>query len=98
MKSFSNFCKENQNMRTKEKKQQGSSGGMSRENIQQAYDELKDLNSDELTQKLCGEVRKQKQEGLFDYAGLCDSVEKMRPFISNETYQNMKNMLGKLDD
>lgn len=92
MKSFSNFC--NSEPKNKETRKEESKN--SQDKIQEAYDELKDLNSDELTQRLFSEVKKQKQNGSFDYNGLCDSVERMRPFISNETYQNMKNMLGKI--
>ena len=84
-KSFSNFCDEDSK---KENKKQ--------EDLQSTYEELKNMNYDELTQRLYNEVKLQKQNGSFNYESLCQSIESIRPFISNETYHNMKNMLEKI--
>lgn len=67
-----------------------------RENIQKTYDELKNLNSDELSARLFDEVKKQKESGSFDFEKLSESIEQLRPFISQSTYENMKNLLGKI--
>ena len=85
--SFSNFC--NQYSKTRE-------NNTTEKTMQDAYDELKDLNVDELTMRLYDEVRKQKENGTFNYESLCSSVEKLRGFIPVQTYQNMKNMLEKI--
>lgn len=91
-KSFSNFCNEESKKRTKEECKQG----VSEQDLRERYDELKDLNSEELTSRLYEEVRKQKQNETFDYEGLCENIERLRMFIPAQTYENMKAMLGRL--
>jgi len=86
MKSFSSFCKENS------KKNEN----FEKKDIKETYEELKDLNSDELSQKLFEEVKKQKEEGVFDYEGLSANLELMKAFLPKNTYENMKNMLEKI--
>ena len=86
MKSFSSFCKENS------KKNEN----FEKKDIKETYEELKDLNSDELSQKLFEEVKKQKEEGVFDYEGLSANLELMKTFLPKNTYENMKNMLEKI--
>lgn len=85
MKSFSSFCKENSKKNENFEK-----------DIKETYEELKDLNSDELSQKLFEEVKKQKEEGVFDYEGLSANLELMKTFLPKNTYENMKNMLEKI--
>ena len=46
--------------------------------INEAYDELKNCSSDELMQRLAGEIQSQKNSGTFDYEGLKASIEKMK--------------------
>ena len=86
MSNFSSFCKENG------KKSQNYEN----KDIKQTYEELKGLGEDELSQKLFEEVKKQKQEGTFDYEGLAKNLEMMKAFLPNETYLNMKNLLEKI--
>ena len=88
MSSFSKFCSQNND---KEKREKSTN-----EKIQETYDNLKDLNEDELSSKLYEEVKKQKEDGVFDYSALAENVERLKPFIPAETYQNMKNMLEKI--
>ena len=86
MKSFSSFCKENS------KKNEN----FEKKDIKETYEDLKDLNSDELSQKLFEEVKRQKEEGVFDYEGLSANLELMKTFLPKNTYENMKNMLEKI--
>lgn len=83
-KSFSDFCKEERSQTKQDEK------------IQSTYDELKDMNYDELTEKLYNEVKKQKGNGSFNFVELQENVERLKPFISQETYKNMINMLEKI--
>jgi len=83
-KSFSDFCREEKVKPDQE------------ENLQNTYDELKDMNYDELTEKLYNEVKKQKDKGAFNFVELQENVERLKPFISQETYNNMINMLEKI--
>ena len=82
--SFSQFCKNNKQNKT------------DKQTLKDKYAELKDLGYDELTEKLYEQVKEQKQNGTFNYAALCNGVERMKAFLPAETYQNMKSMLEKL--
>ena len=86
-KCFSNFCK-NQDSRAYE--------NVNKESLKETYDSLKDLSGDELTQKLYNEVKKQKENGDFDFNALSENIERLKMFLPCETYENMKNMLEKL--
>lgn len=66
------------------------------EKVKSAYDSLKDLDEATLNKKLESEVARQKQTGQFNYDLLKSSVESMRPFLSCETYDNLKNLLEKI--
>ena len=85
--SFSNFCKENKSKEQENKK---------KETLQGTYDDLKNLSSDELTQKLYSEVKKQKENGEFDFEALRENVERLKMFLPQENYENIKNMLEKI--
>ena len=91
--SFSSFCKENRQETLRKTTKENES---QEEKMRRAYDELKDLNSDELSMRLFEEVKKQKENGTFDYISLSNSVERMRMFLPKQTYENMKMMLEKL--
>lgn len=60
------------------------------------YNELKDMSSDQLTQKLFQEVASQKASGKFDYDMLNNSVESIRSYLPPETYENIKRILTTL--
>lgn len=69
---------------------------IAQEKLRSTYDELKNLDSDSLSQRLAEEVSRQKGSGTFDYASLSSSVEAMRQYLPSETYQNLKNLLEKI--
>ncbi len=66
------------------------------EKIRQTYNELKDLDSNALNEKLREEVAKQKSSGQFNYDMLSSSVESMRSFLPQETYLNLQKLLKDL--
>lgn len=84
--NFSKFCEEK-----KEKKDEKTE-----DILRQSYDDLKDLSHDELTERLYREVKKQKENGEFDINALQENVERLKMFIPQDTYMNMKNMIEKL--
>ncbi len=66
------------------------------EKLKSTYDDLKNLDSDSLSYKLAEEVKKQKEEGTFNFDLIKSSIESMRPFLTNETYINLKQILENL--
>ena len=57
--------------------------------ISETYDELKDCSSNELMQRLAKEIQMQKSSGTFDYDAIINSIEKMKPYLPAQTYENM---------
>lgn len=76
--------------------QQSEQSGGQEEDIRKKYEELKDLSSDDLSKRLFEEVANAKRLGTFDYATLAHSIDNMRAFLPNETYENMKRLLETL--
>ena len=64
--------------------------------VNEAYEELKDCSSNELMQKLVKEIENQKKMGLFDYDLLMNSIDKVKPYLTNETYENMRRIIDGL--
>ena len=83
--NFSDFCKEENVKQTNQE-----------EKLKESYDELKNMDYDQLTERLYNEVKAQKDNGSFDYEELKSNVEKLKPLISKGTYENMLNMLEKI--
>lgn len=65
-------------------------------NITQAYEELKGCSNEELMKRLSHEIQLQKQNGTFDFEGLCNTIERMKIYLPNATYQNMMNIIENL--
>ena len=63
--------------------------------IKVEYDALKDLSQDELMKKLADQIAFQKSNGTFDYDGLVDTINKMKGYISPQSYDNILNLLQK---
>ena len=87
--NFSQFTKQNlQQDEIKEEKLKGD--------IKSSYDQLKDLNTDQLSKKLFDEVSRQKKNGTFDYEMLISSVESIKHLIPKENYENLKRLLNSI--
>ena len=65
-------------------------------NIQEKYNEFKDMSKDQLNERLFTEVARQKREGSFDYASLERMVESLRGSLSESEFQNIKRLLESL--
>lgn len=65
-------------------------------NLNKSYDELKDLSSDELFDRLAKEIQKQKTNGTFDYDGLKKSIDSIKIYLPNQTYENMLRIIKSL--
>ena len=70
-------------------KQKPSSTAETQKSLNEKYEELKDCSGDELMSKLIKEVQSQKANGSFDYQGLRNSIEKIKMYLPNQTYENM---------
>ena len=64
--------------------------------LTQAYEELKNCSGDELMGRLAKEIQAQKESGTFDYRGLLDTIERIKIYLPNETYQNMLRIVESL--
>ncbi len=63
------------------------------EQIQQTYDQLKNLDASSLQARLAEEVAQQKANGTFNYSLLQSSLESMKAFLPPENYENLKRLL-----
>ena len=66
------------------------------EKINQIYQQYKNMDSSSLAEALANTVAKQKADGTFDYNLLNQSVEAVRAYLPEQTYQNLKNLLENL--
>lgn len=64
--------------------------------VNEAYEELKGLSSEELMERLSNEIKGQKLNGTFDYQTLRASVEKIREYLPSQTYENMIRIIESL--
>ena len=90
--NFSEYTKQPQ----QEKKKEERTKPMSEEDVMKQYEELKGMDNSQLKARLIDEVAKQKRDGTFDYASLAQSVESIKGYLPQKTYQNLKNMLDNL--
>ncbi len=90
-KNFADFKAERP--QSNEKKSAASSTNSAEQDLKKAYDELKDLDSKSLAARLSEEVKRQKNNGTFNYQMLLESVESMRMFMPQESYISLKNLL-----
>lgn len=64
--------------------------------INETYEELKGCSSDDLMQRLAKEIKAQKDSGVFDYDGLRASLEQIKIYLPNATYENMIRIIDSL--
>ena len=69
-----------------------------KETLNKRYDEIKNLPYEDLLLQFKNEVQKQKDAGEFDYDALRTSVEAVKMFVPNETYENMRRLLDEIED
>ena len=65
-------------------------------NINKAYNQIKDCSSDQLFKMLTDEIEKQKKDGTFDFENLKSMIEKIKIYLPTQTYQNILNILETL--
>ncbi len=96
-KNFSDFkFEQKQSFVQKEKETKQNNKTFSQDDLKKSYDEFSKLDNDSLSARLAQEVKKRKDEGSFDAEMLIRSVESVRAFLPDETYQNLKNLIENL--
>lgn len=81
---------------SKKKTTEKTSSSSKHQNINQAYDDLKDRSADELFSMLTKEIQNQKLNGTFDYDALRSSIEKIKTYLPTQTYENMIRIIDSL--
>lgn len=67
-----------------------------RKKINDDYNDLKNCSEGELYQKLEDEIKKQKNDGVFNYQALISSIEKIKNYLPKENYENMLRIIKNL--
>lgn len=69
-----------------------------KEDINKKYEELKDLSHDELFLRLKSEIERQKEAGEFNYDALISSLNAIKMYLPNETYENMIRIIDEINE
>ena len=69
-----------------------------KEDINKKYEELKDLSHDELLLRLESEIERQKEAGEFNYDALISSLNAIKMYLPNETYENMIRIIDEINE
>ena len=69
---------------------------LSEKDLQDKYNQYKDMSQSELNSELFKEVARQKSQGTFDYQKLASMLESLRGSLSEENYQNIKRIMESL--
>ena len=75
---------------------ENKSSSTKKKNINETYEEIKNCSSDELMGRLAKEIQTQKSNGVFDYEALKDSIDKIKIYLPNQTYENMLRIIDGL--
>lgn len=67
-----------------------------KEKISESYDDLKGCSESELYERLEEEIKKQKEDGVFNYQALMRSLDKIKDYLPRENYDNMIRIINKL--
>lgn len=88
--NISEFAKQ-QKSKTEEKTKNNTLDGQ--QSIENLYDKYKNMSQPELMQTLSAEIKKQKQNGTFDYEKIMSSVNTIMPYLSAEQKNMITNIL-----
>lgn len=93
---LSEMSKQNKSEKKEYSSAQSTFSEKQKKDINESYNKLKNCSADELMAKLADEVRQQKSNGTFDYDGLINSIEKIKIYLPNQTYENMLRIIENL--
>lgn len=69
---------------------------VSQAEIQDKFNQYKDMSKEQLNNQLLSEVAKQKMQGTFDYENLERMVNSLQGSLSNQEFENIKRLLESL--
>ena len=58
---------------------------------------LQNMSQDELMVQFLNEVNKQKKDGTFDIVGLKSTIESMKNFLPQQSYENIMKIVNSLE-
>ena len=64
--------------------------------IKDKFDIYKDMSKEQLNNELLKEVKKQKENGSFDFNALSNMVENLRGILPASEYENIRRILENL--
>lgn len=94
--SFNQFCKENKQVKSKEKVENTNINQENADTVKNFYDKYKSYSNQELMQELLKATNEKKEKGEFDYNKLSDNINSLSPFLTSEQQNNIKGILEKL--
>lgn len=92
-------CKDDMKEQKFEKNVQNTQADLevSKEELSKMYDNMKDMSQDELMERLKSEIKRQKNDGSFDYDALIHSLNAIKDFLPKENYDNMIRIIDGLN-
>ena len=92
-------CKDDMKEQKFEKNVQNTQADVevSKEELSKMYDNMKDMSQDELMERLKSEIKRQKNDGSFDYDALIGSLNAIKDFLPKENYDNMIRIIDGLN-
>lgn len=92
-------CKDDMKEQKFEKNVQNTQADVevSKEELSKMYDNMKDMSQDELMERLKSEIKRQKNDGSFDYDALIRSLNAIKDFLPKENYDNMIRIIDGLN-
>ena len=92
-------CKDDMKEQKFEKNVQNTQADVevSKEELSKMYDNMKDMSQDELMERLKSEIKRQKNDGSFDYDALISSLNAIKDFLPKENYDNMIRIIDGLN-
>lgn len=58
---------------------------------------LQNMSQDELMVQFLNEVNKQKKDGTFDIVGLKNTIERMKNFLPQQSYENIMKIVNSIE-
>ena len=99
LREYVDNCKDDMKEKKFEKNVQNTQADVevSKEELSKMYDNMKDMSQDELMERLKSEIKRQKNDGSFDYDALISSLNAIKDFLPKENYDNMIRIIDGLN-
>lgn len=78
-------------------KSENGEGGIPEQDMVAMYENMKNMSAEDLYGALKMEVQKQKANNSFDYEGLLNSLDAIKNYLPQESYENMIRIIDELN-